>query len=129
MQGVHGRSLGRSSSNPIVLRCNLGTFIHLTRRGLVDKMFDSTKLEGCEFKSHTRHDCFKISQFLFTPYCLCLSDETLKAIGRLHLVSMPGEVKDTRKQICNLSWTSLLQEFICQNNSYDELTFLFTYQH
>ena len=30
----------------------------------------------------------------FTPPCLCLSDETLKAVGPFYLVSMPGEVKD-----------------------------------
>ena len=29
---------------------------------------------------------------LFTP--LCLSEETLKAVGPFYLVSMPGEVKD-----------------------------------
>ena len=27
-------------------------------------------------------------------YLLCLSDETLKAVGPFYLVSMPGEVKD-----------------------------------
>ena len=30
----------------------------------------------------------------FTPHCLCLSEETLKAVGPFHLVSMPGEVKE-----------------------------------
>ena len=29
-----------------------------------------------------------------TLLCQCLSDETLKAVGPFHLVSMPGEVKD-----------------------------------
>ena len=29
----------------------------------------------------------------FTPLCQCLSEETLKAVGPLYLVSMPGEVK------------------------------------
>ena len=29
----------------------------------------------------------------FTPLCQCLSDETVKAVGRFYLVSMPGEVK------------------------------------
>ena len=29
-----------------------------------------------------------------TPLCQCLSEETLKAVGRFYLVSIPGEVKD-----------------------------------
>ena len=29
----------------------------------------------------------------FTPLCLCLSEETVKAVGPSYLVSMPGEVK------------------------------------
>ena len=37
---------------------------------------------------------------------LCLSYETVKAVGPFYLVSMPGEVKDpTRGYMCNLSWT------------------------
>ena len=37
---------------------------------------------------------------------LCLSEETLKAVGPFHLVSMPGEVKyPTQGVMCNLSWT------------------------
>ena len=35
---------------------------------------------------------------------LCLSDETLKAVGPFYMASMPGEVKDPT-QMCNLSWT------------------------
>ena len=27
-------------------------------------------------------------------FCLCLSEETLKALGLFHLVSLPGEIKD-----------------------------------
>ena len=37
---------------------------------------------------------WKLWQFPFTPLCQCLSEETLKAVGRFYLVSMPGEVKD-----------------------------------
>ena len=35
-------------------------------------------------------------------YCesLCLSDETLKAVGPFYLVSMPGEVKYTKLGKC-----------------------------
>ena len=36
---------------------------------------------------------FRIRQFLPPHICLCLSEETLKAGGLFHLVSMPGEVK------------------------------------
>ena len=36
---------------------------------------------------------------------LCLSDETLKAVGHFYLVSMPGEVKYPTQEMCNLSWT------------------------
>ena len=36
---------------------------------------------------------------------LCLSDETVKAVGPFYLVSMPGEVKDPTQGMCNLSWT------------------------
>ena len=42
---------------------------------------------------------------LYIRYCvsLCLSDETLKAVGLFYLVSMPGEVKDPTS--VNLPWT------------------------
>ena len=36
----------------------------------------------------------KLRQFCLPYICLCLSEETLKAIGPIYLVSMPGEVKD-----------------------------------
>ena len=35
----------------------------------------------------------KLRQFRSPHICLCLSEETLKAIGPFYLVSMPGEVK------------------------------------
>ena len=43
-----------------------------------------------------------ISSALYNKDCvsLCLSDETLKAVGPFYLVSMPGEVKDPT----NLHW-------------------------
>ena len=37
---------------------------------------------------------FKTWANLFTPFCSCLSEETLKAVGPFYLVSVPGEVKD-----------------------------------
>ena len=37
---------------------------------------------------------------------MCLSDDTLKAVGPFYLVSMPGEVKiPHRGYMCNLSGT------------------------
>ena len=39
--------------------------------------------------------CFKIWAISFTPLCLCLLEETVKAVGASYLVSMPGEVKDS----------------------------------
>ena len=39
-----------------------------------------------------------VKTFLFgtlaIPFCQCLSDETVQAVGPFYLVSMPGEVKD-----------------------------------
>ena len=37
--------------------------------------------------------CFRTLALPFTPLCQCLSEETLKAIGRFYLVSMAEEVK------------------------------------
>ena len=34
----------------------------------------------------------KLRQFLSPHICLCLLEETLKAVGPLYLVSLPGEV-------------------------------------
>ena len=31
--------------------------------------------------------------WLISRFCLCLSEETLKAVGPFYLVSMPGEIK------------------------------------
>ena len=43
---------------------------------------------------------------LFTPHGLYISDDTLKAVGSLYLVSPLGEVKyPTHGEICILSWT------------------------
>ena len=30
----------------------------------------------------------------FSPLCLCLSEETVNAVGHFYLVSVPGEVND-----------------------------------
>ena len=40
----------------------------------------------------------KLSQFS-SPHNCCLSEETLKAGGPFHLVSMPGEVKDLTQRV------------------------------
>ena len=46
------------------------------------------------FESRCGKLCFGTLAIPFTPLCQCLSEETLKAVGPLYLVSMPGEVKD-----------------------------------
>ena len=55
--------------------------------------------KGSGFKNHLRH--FEAWATSFTPLCLCLSEETVKAVGPFYLVPMAvpgaGEVKD-RKQ-------------------------------
>ena len=45
------------------------------------------------FESRCGKLCFGTLAIPFTPLCQCLSEETLKAVGPLYLVSMPGEVK------------------------------------
>ena len=47
---------------------------------------------SAEFESHCGKLRFGTLAILFTP--LCLSEETLKAVCPVYLVSMPGEVKD-----------------------------------
>ena len=50
--------------------------------------------------------CKNLALYIRDCESLCLSDETLKAVGPFYLVSMPGEVKDpTQGKMCNLSWT------------------------
>ena len=51
---------------------------------------------GLEDGFKTTCYCFETWAISFTPLCLCLSEETLKAVGPFYLVSMPGEVKDPR---------------------------------
>ena len=43
-------------------------------------------LDGCSIS--------KLRQFRSPRICLCLSEETIKAVGPFYLVSTPGEVKD-----------------------------------
>ena len=38
--------------------------------------------------------CKNLALYIRDCVSLCLSDETLKAVGPCYLVSMPGEVKD-----------------------------------
>ena len=47
-------------------------------------------------RSPTRHiiRCKNMALYIRDCVSLCLSDETLKAVGPFYLVSMPGEVKD-----------------------------------
>ena len=48
------------------------------------------------FAPRTRHiiRCKNLALYIRDCVSLCLSDETLKAVGPFYLVSMPGEVKD-----------------------------------
>ena len=51
--------------------------------------------------------CQNLALYIRDCESLCLSDETLKAVGPFYLVSMPGEVKyPTHGVLCNLLWTS-----------------------
>ena len=45
--------------------------------------------------------CKNLAIYIRDCVSLCLSDETLKAVGPFYLVSMPGEVKDPT----SLHWT------------------------
>ena len=50
--------------------------------------------------------CKNLALYIRDCEYLCLSDETVKAVGPFYLVSMPGEVKyPTQGVMCNLSWT------------------------
>ena len=66
---------------------------------------DRTVRDGLE--SHCRQLRFGTSEIPFTPLCQCLSEETLKSIGPLYLVSMLGEVNVPISPHWNvlLSWT------------------------
>ena len=41
--------------------------------------------------------CKNLALYIRDCESLCLSDETLKAVGPFYLVSMPGEVKDEHR--------------------------------
>ena len=59
--------------------------------------------KGPGFK--TTYCCFEAWATSFTPLCLCLSEESVKAVSPFYLVSMPGEVKDlTLGNRKNLLW-------------------------
>ena len=52
--------------------------------------------------------CKNLALYIRDCESLCLSDQTLTAVGPFYLVSMPGKVKYPTqgvKIICNLSWT------------------------
>ena len=48
--------------------------------------------KGPGFK--TTYCCFEAWATSFTPLCLCLSEESVKAVSPFYLGSTPGEVKD-----------------------------------
>ena len=51
--------------------------------------------------------CENLALYIRDCESLCLSDETLKAVGPFYLVSMPGEVKDPTQgvNVKPVSWT------------------------
>ena len=61
-------------------------------------------VKGTGVQNHLHR--FEAWATLFIPLCLCLSEETVKAVGHFYLVSMPGEVKDpTQRNGKYLLWT------------------------
>ena len=46
----------------------------------------------CRALGHLR--CFEAWEIFFTPLCLCLSEDTVNAVGPFYLVPVLGEVKD-----------------------------------
>ena len=65
-----------------------------------------------EWTEHTycRFETWPIS---FTQLCLCGSEETLKAVGSLHLVSVPGEVQYLTGKLQSYGGEAVVS--ICQN--------------
>ena len=61
-------------------------------------------VERTVVQNHLCH--FNAWATLFTPLCLCLSEETVKAVGPFYLVYVPGEVKTPHREMeKNLLWT------------------------
>ena len=61
-------------------------------------------VEGIGVQNHLHR--FEAWATSFTPLCLSLSEETVKAVGPFYLVLMPGEVKDpTQGNGKYLLWT------------------------
>ena len=79
------------------------------------------------FKSHSGKLRFGSLAIPFTPLCQCISEETLKAVGPFHLVSMPGEVKHPTSPHWNvsLSWTPPLLE---KDNSKKKLCIIIKFE-
>ena len=60
-----------------------------------------SRRSGFDPRHGTRHAIRSKNLALYIRDCvsLCLSDETLKAVGPFYLVSMPGEVKDPKQGV------------------------------
>ena len=58
---------------------------------------------------------FETCARLFTPNCLWLSDETLKADSPFYLVSMPGEVKDPTRGCVTCVFQAVLSSLELDN--------------
>ena len=60
---------------------------------------EGTRVQNVSFKTTSA-----VSKL--TPLCICLSEETVKAVGPFYLVPIPGEVKDpTQGNGKYLLWT------------------------
>ena len=54
----------------------------------------STRPARVQFPGGDTIRCKNLALYIIDCESLCLSDDTLKAVGPFYLVSMPGEVKD-----------------------------------
>ena len=70
-------------------------------------------VEHRTFSVETTYCRFEAWATSFTQLCLCLSEETVKAVGPFYLVSMSGEVKDIiQENGKNLLWTHTAGDLI-----------------
>ena len=112
-----------TSNQPLSVRLLIGP---PTVQLLLQK--DNCKLKARQFGSWVRILVEPLRNFGDSVYSnLPVSfGETLKAVGRLYLVSMPGEVKyPTQGKMCNLPWTPQLWN----NHSYVNPTMGCSYTH
>ena len=78
-----------------VIQTSVDCGLRLCKRGAVVQWL-ARPLVTPGFAPQTRNiiRCKNLALYIRDCVSLCLSDETLKAVGPFYLVSMPGEVKD-----------------------------------